>query len=355
MDMFLFTDLNGNRSVDGMDEQLASSTSPTASEEIILHDPAPGAVYWLYLLGWSVPEDGGTLDLGLDFDPVELRLGSLTPSGPVTGLPGEFRFTLEPELAAGERLVAAFGQWESVPVLSGGAWSFSRPREAAATTCPEVMLVGPSGGVLEKAAWSFVPDSLPPLTGPVDLAIDGSSMTLHAEVPVTDAGSGVLRTWIACPGSEPVGLVSTTGGIWTGELDLLPLAGSVCSLFVSAEDLAGNMAAGDTLVLDVPGRPPVILDAVSPVGVTYDRRPLVQCYPDVAGGADWSATVIIENASGEVSRPEPLVVGPYAAQFRPVMPLDKGDHSVILTIEIDGADSVWTDSWSFTVAEMGDG
>jgi hypothetical protein len=53
VDMFLFHDLNGNRLLDGIDEQVASSASPTAIENILYNDPTPGA-YWIFCQGWKV-------------------------------------------------------------------------------------------------------------------------------------------------------------------------------------------------------------------------------------------------------------------------------------------------------------
>lgn len=55
VDVFLFHDKNGNRLLDGMNEQVASSTSPTAIESILFNSPTPGA-YWLYCQGWRVPD-----------------------------------------------------------------------------------------------------------------------------------------------------------------------------------------------------------------------------------------------------------------------------------------------------------
>lgn len=53
MDLFLFYDKNGNRSLDGENEQIAKSTSPSATESILYHDPGPG-VYWIFCQGWRV-------------------------------------------------------------------------------------------------------------------------------------------------------------------------------------------------------------------------------------------------------------------------------------------------------------
>ncbi len=54
LDLFLFQDKNGNLSIDGMDEKIADSTTPTASEKITINDPG-NRVFWIYGQGWSVP------------------------------------------------------------------------------------------------------------------------------------------------------------------------------------------------------------------------------------------------------------------------------------------------------------
>ncbi|MCK4720012.1 hypothetical protein KAU08_05115, partial [bacterium] len=60
-DLLLFHDGNGNRMLDGMNEQIASSTSPTAVETILRNDPQPG-VYWIFCQGWLV-DDRTDIDL----------------------------------------------------------------------------------------------------------------------------------------------------------------------------------------------------------------------------------------------------------------------------------------------------
>jgi len=53
MDLFLYFDKNGNRKLDGKDEQIASSKSPTAIEAVLHENPQPG-IYWVYCHGWRV-------------------------------------------------------------------------------------------------------------------------------------------------------------------------------------------------------------------------------------------------------------------------------------------------------------
>ena len=354
MDMYLFCDLNGNRLVDSMDELLLSSTSPEASEEITLHDPVPGSVYWVYLLGWSVPDSGGVLDLGLDFTPRQLRIRSLAPVGPVGAVPSEFTFSLDPPQAEGERLVASFGQWEVSPRLTDETWTFSQHMESPLSTCPEAMLLDADGRVIERASWSIIADSLPPMLPETETRIDTAGMKLEIQARVTDAGVGVASVSAHFTGMQTVQLARGSGGIWTGQLDLLQLGGSVLTMTLTAEDAAGNLAASDTLLLLVPETPPVMFRAVSPVGITYDNRPLIQFYPDVAEGGGWSATAIIEQSgTGIVVVPDVMVCGPDAAQFRPAAPLALGDWSVTVTVEGDSLEAPVSSTWEFTVAKMG--
>ena len=60
MDLFLFHDKNGNRVLDGSNEKVADSTSPSATESILINEPKAGA-YWIYCQGWKV-EDRDDID-----------------------------------------------------------------------------------------------------------------------------------------------------------------------------------------------------------------------------------------------------------------------------------------------------
>ncbi len=55
MDLFLYYDKNGNRTLDGAGEQIAKSTSATAMETVLHNNPQPG-VYWVFCQGWQVKE-----------------------------------------------------------------------------------------------------------------------------------------------------------------------------------------------------------------------------------------------------------------------------------------------------------
>jgi len=78
VDLFLFQDKNGNRALDGDNERIASSTSPTAVENIIYNEPGIGP-YWIFCQGWHVnPRDD--VDLWQDIrDLSPARLYALEP------------------------------------------------------------------------------------------------------------------------------------------------------------------------------------------------------------------------------------------------------------------------------------
>jgi len=353
MDLYLFRDGDGDRELDGMHELLASSTSPTASEELTVADPVPGAVYWIHMLGWSVRDGGGTLDLGLDFVPVALRIRALEPAGPVAETPEEYSFALDPDLSGGERLVASFGQWETVPSRDGDRWVFGRPALAGADVMPEVMLIDASGLPAERARWGFTADPVPPSTGRTELLVDSAAMVLRISVEIADEGSGAAACLVEAQDGVTVPMAAGSDPFWTGTMDLLPFAGSELVLLLAGEDRAGNRTPVDTLRVAVPARPPVMFHAVSPAGVTWDPRPLIQVYPDVESGAPWSASARLENAAlGIEVVPEVLVDGPRAAQFRPVLPLEPGEWTATVFVETaDGGPESLT--WEFTVEAMG--
>lgn len=62
LDLFLFYDANENGKIDGMEERVAQSTTPTAKERIYLDFPKSGT-YWIYAQGFDVPNDSGTFDI----------------------------------------------------------------------------------------------------------------------------------------------------------------------------------------------------------------------------------------------------------------------------------------------------
>lgn len=71
MDMYLFYDKNGNRNLDGTNEQILNSSGATAIETIIDNNPQKGA-YWIYCQGWHVVDRQ-------DIDPWS-QFRNLTPS-----------------------------------------------------------------------------------------------------------------------------------------------------------------------------------------------------------------------------------------------------------------------------------
>ncbi|MEE9151918.1 MAG: PKD domain-containing protein [Thermoplasmata archaeon] len=61
IDLFLLRDINGNGIPNWSTEQVASSTSPYADEEIILNLPTDGK-YWVFVHGWDVPSSPSVFD-----------------------------------------------------------------------------------------------------------------------------------------------------------------------------------------------------------------------------------------------------------------------------------------------------
>jgi len=66
MDMYLFMDKNGNRMLDGMEEDFERSATQTAAEYIFVAKPVTSAVYWLYLQGFAVPNRNNKLKINRD-------------------------------------------------------------------------------------------------------------------------------------------------------------------------------------------------------------------------------------------------------------------------------------------------
>ncbi len=354
MDMYLFMDGDGNRLVDGMHELTSSSTSPTSNEEIYIPDPEPGAVYWLYMLGWSVPEDGGTLDLGMGFEPEILLVDSISPFGTVQASPARFSFRLTASADLPVYPMALFGDIEVVPRMEGDdGWTFSRPSGAALDAPLELLLRDSIGNVLETVDWEILSDQAPPSVLSTVLSVDSALMLLEVELTAFDALGGIDSAELVVLGEDSVALHPGEDSLWSGSFELLPLAGSVIDAMCILTDDAGNTSYTDTISISVPERPAVMFGFIHPSGVTYDHVPLIQVAPDFSedpGG--WTASACIVTTRGEFIGLDVKCIDPESVQFRSASPLPDGTYIVTVDIEDVSGRYLGTHSWEFTISTM---
>ena len=354
MDMYLFADGNGNRQVDGMHELTSSSTSPTSNEEIYLPDPDPGTVYWLYLLGWSVPEEGGTLNLGMGFEPELLLVDSMHPVGTAPAAPDRFSFRLASSVDHPVAPVAAFGEIEIRPVSDGGGeWYFRAPSEVPLDAPLELRIRDGSGETLETVEWELLIDTEPPVILGESLSVDSGRMLLVAEFTAFDAPGGIVSAELLA-GEDTIELSLSGDSLWSGSLDLLTRSGTTSSLLCRFTDGAGNLSLTDTLTVSVPERPAVMFGFIQPTGVTYDHAPLVQVAPDFGEEpGDWIAEAFLQGPGGEVTSLEPAFSDGAVVQFRPPVTLPDGLYRATVTVLDHAGDLLGTHSWEFTISSMG--
>ena len=331
-----------------------ASTSPTSSEEIYLPDPEPGTVYWLHLLGWSVPEEGGTLDLGMGFAPELLLVDSMHPVGTVPASPDRFSFRLAYPVDHTVAPVAAFGEIEIRPVSEGGGeWYFRIPTDAPVDAPLQLRVRDGSGEILETVDWELLTDAEPPVILGESLSVDSVRMLLGVEFTAFDMPGGIVSAELLA-GEDSIELSRSGDSLWSGSLDLLTRSGSTSSLVCRFTDDAGNFSLTDTLTFPVPERPRVMFGFIQPTGVTYDHAPLVQVAPDFGEEpGDWTAEAFIESSGGEVTALEPAFSDGAVTQFRPPVTLPDGIYMATVTVLTDTGELLGTHSWEFSISSMG--
>ncbi|MCD4708939.1 MAG: VCBS repeat-containing protein [Candidatus Sabulitectum sp.] len=351
MDLFLFKDHNANRLLDGMSELESNSTSPTSSESISLEEPDFSAVFWIYMHGWHVDEEGGTFDLGLSFEPEMLAVHSLSPTGYQRSMPQEFSFATAADTLETGDIYLQSGEIVIFPEKEENLWCFETLSQGEFFADGSVQIFLSSGELLETLQWDFYPDSIAPELFFHSAEVDYSTMKVLIEVESTDEFSGIEKVVVSVDTMENTTLVLREDSIWNCSVDFLPFSGETVSVEVCAVDSAGNETA-ESCEIDVLPRPAVVFSSVYPSKSVYDHTPILQLFADFEDTiSGWSAVAIL---SGNEFMEEltAFALDGNIIQFSADEFLQDGEYTVnVQILESDGAIAA-EHSWSFTVETM---
>lgn len=353
IDLFLFVDRNANRAVDGMSELAARSTSPTSNESISLAEPDSTVAYWIYIHGWQVPDEGGTIDLGLSFEPEMFDVHSLSPIGYQVSLPQEFSFaTASDTMETGDIYLLAGDNMIS-PEKAENRWHFETPLNMAIFDTGSVGIFRSDGGLIENLKWNVSLDSIPPELTYVSVTVDSASMEALVEVVCTDEISGVSEVAASIDSIDNTRLVLRGDSIRSCRMDISPFSEQTVSIGVSFTDSAGNGSI-EKFNIDVPLRPAVLFRSVYPSRSVYDHRPILQVYTDFRDSPTvWNAAAVLTDSSGSFQQAlSPFVIDGNIIQFRPEESLDDGNYIVNIQITDKDNSIIAEHSWNFCIDTM---
>ena len=354
MDLYLFGDDDGDRTLDGMGELVQKSTSPTADERIFVADPDTARVYWLHMLGWSVPDEDGSVDVDLSVEPLEVLISDLNPCGFVPERPEEFTATVRYAGRAGLEVEAGVGESKCAVAVSDGVVRFTNCCGDSAVMGPWIAVLGESGDTLDYVEWTVTIDGSSPLLEDASVSIEEPS-NVRVVVEVSDDRSGVSLVEATLNEGHTATLrtAKERAGIYEGSIDLSDVAPGTYAIQIQASDAAGNTSSS-SVDLEVPPRPAVLFHHAAPTGTTYDCRPLVQVYIDAdEEPGSFAIEATIADAEGAtVQSFTPRWQTPGCVQFRPSSPLAKGDYRVTVRLTLPGRDAPPAHTFTFTVASM---
>ncbi|MEN8207898.1 MAG: hypothetical protein ABFR50_01480 [Candidatus Fermentibacteria bacterium] len=353
LDLFLFADRNANRMVDGMSELVLSSTSPTSNESIFIAEPDSSAVYWIYLHGWQVDEEGGMINLGLSFEPELINVHSLDPTGYQRIQPQDFSFMTSIDTFETGGIYLQTGDDVIVPDKSEDQWIFEAPARSSIFDTGSVGVFQNDGELIENLSWNIHLDSIPPELTYLSAVVDPDGMEVLVEAACTDESSGVSEAVSSIDNLEQTRLVLREDSIWSCRIDIAPFTGQSVLLGICFTDSAGNETEGN-VDIHVPLRPAVLFSFVYPSRTVYDHRPVLQLYADFRDDlTDWSATAELSDSSG-VFREElyPFVIDGNTIQFRPKELLDDGNYTVTVRITDQDMLLIAEHSWGFCIDTM---
>jgi len=353
MDLFLFVDRNGNRSVDDMSELLASSTSPTSSESISLIEPDTSAAHWIFLHGWQVPEDGAYLDLGLSFEPEMLEIFELNPTGYQNNPPHQFSFmTVSDTLGTGD-IHLLWGSDSITPVRDEESWNFPTPLHSTGFEAGTVLIVLADGTMLDNINWNVSLDSIPPEIEYCELSVDSLNMELLLEVICTDELSGIRNAVSSIDSAVIINLALREDSIWNCSIDIEQFSDETVSVAVNFTDSAGNETS-EIFEIDIPLRPDILFRSIYPTGSVFDHRPVLQVSADFQDELPgWNAAAAVFDSSGTmIEELSPIVIDGTTIQFRSDDMLVDGSYDA--RVQIIGPDGsiAGERSWWFTVITM---
>ena len=353
MDLFLFRDLNGNRTVDGINECIARSTSPTANESIFEADPDSNAVYWIYMQGWSVPEGENSIDLDLSFRFIPVYFSDLVPCGFIDQYPDSFQVFFNSEDIEAFTFNAGVNNKSSRVEIRENLITFFSGEVDQSKFDPWIEALDESGNVLEKVGWTVLPDENPAVFGIALLSLSDQNR-IEIEVPVSDDISGISMVEAYLDEDHSTVLrFSDEDSLYSGSIDRSGLEPGMYIIRLTAADSAGNDIS-EELDLDLPPGPAVVFHHVSPTGNTYDFQPLLQVYLDVAEvfGEFEIEMTLLDSDGSIVDSSCPISIEHDFLQFRPSRILSPGDYSVnVCVLPDDGSEPVFH-SWDFTATSM---
>jgi hypothetical protein len=350
VDLFFFRDTNGNRMLDGMQELLEKSTSPSSSETVFVPDIDTDGIFWTCVHGWQVPEGQGTVDMGLSFQPEFVPVYSLYPTGFQAALPEMFSFETAEDYSNGDIYLQS-GESVIVPENTDGVWYFEPEFPDVFFADGSVDIFLNSGELLDSMHWSVVVDSVPPEVSIHSDGVDYFTMKAQIEVEVEDELSGVEDVTLFVDSPEGIDFSRRGDSVWVCSVDFLPYAGETVSVYLSAVDAAGNETV-EPFQVSVVQQPEVVFSSVYPTGTVYDHTPVLQ----VAAGfrntpSGWTAVAELYG-NGSVQELSPVIKDGTVVQFPVKGLLTDGEYTATVGIVGDHGETHGTYRWSFTVGTM---
>ncbi len=353
LDLFLFMDKNSNRSLDGMNELLLSSTTPSANENIFINNPDTDNIYWLYLQGWQVSEEGGLIDIGLSFTPEPVVIHSLNPIGFVTQTPETFSFEfIEEQLNVTPSYVKIADIVINPEINEAQICSFEISDLSLLISGEPVQVYDANNELIAEFPWELSIDSVPPGVFYESAEINPATMVYKIKINYFDLESGIDAVTISVdsiitntfnPGSDQT--------VSTAEINFLEQAGETAELTISVTDMAGNQTE-ETFNLDIPARSEVVFSDFFPHSLTYNHKPILQVLADFAPKTEsWEALLTISGENSEMVL-EPYIIDGDLIQFTVTDYLN--DESYTAEIQVfNSAGAVISEySWVFEIGTM---
>ena len=249
IDLFLFHDGNGDGFVNGMEENILKSAGPVSEERIFLDRPQEG-LYWLYVHGWSVPDDEGVFSLEMSEALAPVVAGKRHPVGTIN----DRRLADPPVLSCEYRGVSAIDPSMTALVLNGEDVT---KYASISDTLVEFPLEGELRedrrydvhlelrdrcDIRETVDWSFAIDRKAPSLRIID-PLHGASVAEHLDIRVRAADRhGIARVICRVPGKDDVTLRAVKGkdGVFRGRVDVSDIPRGFVSVEFLAVDDAGN-------------------------------------------------------------------------------------------------------------------
>lgn len=351
LDLFLFMDKNSNRILDGMNELLQSSATPSGNENIFINNPNRENVYWLYLQGWQVDENGGFIDLGLSFIPEPISVHSLNPTSYVTEIPETFSFKLMNESL--ETVEIVLGDSKVIPQIDEHqVYSFTVNDISLLINEKVLEIYGEDNELIEELNWELLVDSVPPSLVCEAEDVNPAEMVFRAKINYSDLESGIETVSVTvdstvtkiidlyyCPAETIV------------EIDFLERSGEPIMVKISASDNAGNITE-EIVNVDIPDRAEVVFSNFYPGGITYNHQPIFQALAHFAEATEnWDVILTLygDNYEREL---KPYILDGNLIQFFSDSYLEDGYYTATIQIFNSFGNAISECSWFFEIGTM---